>query len=841
MYLFPMIEIKKELKDMGRKSLIIIIFFLSFVISMAQEEIYVSLRSKGLKNDFFPLYQSENEVFISIEDLTAFLDLNKITIENSMITGEIDGEEINKSFIFEENFIKNNKTYINIDNIDKVIPMKEVVFNNEMYILNITPDFLLNYEIEKERLEKRRSLSFSGDSEEEEIDYYSEQRKLFNLGMLSMDYSRSDFSRGEEILTLGYSSQLLYGDFTIDGEVYDESELNYVNLEYEEVNFLGGKNVTFGDFYLRTYSALKIESSLRGISIYGNEAYGRKENGKIIIDGSANGVDTVELYQNGILINYQNITNNSYEFEVRTITSDAEYKIIKYYPNGTMKEEKVYLLSDTQIFTRGEWDYVLQAGRGIEYDQDQYMYNVKYGFTDNLTLGLGNSFFTGDDGKNYDIIEGNFAYRTGALKFPSMIIGDYLYDTDEDDGSLFLNFTQKVGDYTFELLYENYNKKLAEDNSLDEKYELSFGRSYRKFEYNTKYSWEEYESEKYQELGLDLYYRMSNYRLSSINTYEMHDNSDNRYSINLGLDYTGHKYLNINLRSEFEFYDSEVDESYAIRVSRRGGRSNKTHYFDVAAELEYDSSLMATLEVTYYFDGFIRLNVPLTVTDEETTTGISVEKTIDLKNPIGLQYIKDRDSFVVEGIIFRDANGNSILDSDEEVMSGVIVKIGGETAITDDNGVYLLQNITANSIEEIQLERSSLDPTLESGRGEMYIKGHIGEKIKYDIPLIPLSSIGGNIKIVNEGKEEMRNIFDRTIIDFLQNGQVMYSTSLEFDGFYVVDKIIPGAYDVEITYLGSAKEVNIIGNKTLNIPKDSDGDFYEVDYNIEIKETEEIK
>lgn len=820
------------------KRISIIFFLILNIYAFSLEEIYVSLRVKDLKNDFYPLICNESKVYFNIKDLIVFLDLRGFSVKkDGYLSGEIDNKKIHSDTNFKDNVTFDDTVYINIDNLPKILPVESVSFNEEMYTLSIHPSFKLPYEVIRERLQKRRNLEFSKTIVEDNKKIYSSRRKRLDLGILSMDYNRPDFSSSEEIFNLGYASQLLYGDFSIDGQVFDEEKLNYVDLKYNNVDFLGGRDVTIGDIYLRSYSALNVESSLRGISVYGNESYARQESGKTIIDGNASGANTVELYQNGILIDYKNITNNSYKFEVNTISSDDEYKVVKYFPNGKTEEKTVYLLSDTQIFPKGEWDYILQGGQGIENHKDQYMYNVKYGVTSNLTLGIGNSFLTGDQGQSYDIIEGNFAYRTKALRFPSMIIGNYLYDTDEDEGTLFLAFTQKVGDYTFQINYDDYSTRLARDNSIDKRYELSFGRSYSAFEYKFRCSKEEYlDTEK--EVGVDLYYRVDKYRFSSINKYECHEDEHNRYSNSLGVDYTGNKYLNINFNSTFDFYSDTVDDSYKLRLSRRGSQTT-TNYFDLAGELEYDNSshLKGTLEVTYYYDGLMRVNLPVTVTDDSTSSGISLQKSLALKDPLKLQYIKDKETFWIEGVVFKDINGNGISDTGEEGMKDVGITIDGIEVFTDSKGRYLVQNIPANTVHELSLIRASLDPTLEAGLEDMNILGRIGESMTFDIPLMPLSSIGGNILFDNNSSNDF--ILSRTIIDFLQDGIVKYSCSPEYDGFYIVDKILPGNYDVEITYLGRGKKIERSNQDQVIIPRSGDGDYYERDFKVVIIEDKE--
>ena len=312
-----------------RRLIALCVFFLIVVSSYSIDmenmtEGNMDLQVNRIKEEFFPLYIDEiKEIgYLPIKEFLYTIELNDIEVDfqNKMIKGTLpDKKKIQWRFDSDISFVEDEELYIEIEYLGKVFPVKNVKFDLAMLNINIQFDFKIPADIRYEQEQKRRSMS---KSEKAEKKYeYMDNKSFFSPGVIQVEYEKNDLekSRGSSLL-VNYSTQLLYGELDGEFSIFDDSrknrkkfEIDSLSLTYEEV--MDKKDVILGNFYMRVPSFYDVETDINGISILDSSSrYDVTEKNGNTFEGYAPSGSVVELYRNGILIDYQNADNQRYIF-----------------------------------------------------------------------------------------------------------------------------------------------------------------------------------------------------------------------------------------------------------------------------------------------------------------------------------------------------------------------------------------------------------------------------------------------------------------------------------------------------------------------------------------------
>ncbi|MBL8890554.1 MAG: hypothetical protein JNL67_11300 [Planctomycetaceae bacterium] len=181
----------------------------------------------------------------------------------------------------------------------------------------------------------------------------------------------------------------------------------------------------------------------------------------------------------------------------------------------------------------------------------------------------------------------------------------------------------------------------------------------------------------------------------------------------------------------------------------------------------------------------------------------------------------------VAGRVFHDRNDNGVIDSGEEGIAGVTIRLlhadgtpvmidngGVQTvmvAVTDANGHYKFENLRAGEyqIQEIQPAgwvdgKESLGSLNGMASNDLFTKivirnGDAG--VRYDFGEFKLSSISGFVHVNSDGNCTPDSPGDLPIANVKmelldQNGNVVKTTMTNKDGFYEFKELLPGTYSV---------------------------------------------
>ncbi len=855
---------------MGKK---IIIFLLLFsMISFGEEfkgsyeEGYIEINvNKKIKYSFFPIYMdySLEEPYVGVKNFFALTMSRgmKIDRENKVIYGRM-GERDYKFYYRNTKYITGEEdVYIRGTDLSQVFELKEYKWNTETYIMEMKTKFKTPYEIYLEQEKRIKGLGADGNEGIEDEEVYSQERKLFTPGVLRPRYTNYNVEDEEGIFSIRYDTHLLYGDFSTTGFIHPDAYLGYTALTYNEV--IDEKSIVVGDAYMQTYEFLG-SKRLTGLAIQDWNGAGDIEVGQTSIRGFAPFNSNVELYRNGTLYKFTRVQEDgSYVFENINIQNYSDIYTIKiYHFDGSIEIRQVSMMSGSKILKKGKIDYSFLIGTYREIDEDEEEEKVdiekkpvegniriSYGVTNNLTIGAEyiNDLTENREGEityNYptELMGLNLYYTTGAVKYPTYFEFSEVYDIEYDTKNRYNHIgkiRQRFGGNVLSLEGYMYSDFIAYLEGYENRYIADWrGIINNYWGYNFRYdnidklgAIEEYGSggvyrnkdNTSHELGLAypfsedygtprVYYNYSNSNI------EIYDTSLN---------------FVVQINSNFEEFEDETD----LKVALKTAENNK---IKAGIFVKYDSKNQyeAGLEVKYKVFNWLEIIGDLSHDEDETkyNVGVDMEKTIILEKPFTSNSNPYPSRSWMEGKVFMDDNNNEQFDEGEELLEGVEVKVGRKKGVTGTDGVYFIDNISSYEIKDFEVNIETLDPMLEAANEKKYVKLYPATGGHMDIPIQSISVIMGDLEFSGDTVDGVKHfpIISQLYIQLKTlDGKIVMEKRIEPEGFYMLDKILPGEYILEMDYRGEGRLNFEEKTKKLNIKLDKYGSYYE-DYNFKI-------
>lgn len=823
------------------------------------EDVYLEIRAERLNDDFYMIKydNSKNEAYIGLKSFFFFLQLFSLDVntQNYTVSGMINGKDISTRFTQDEAFVdENDELYVKSKALIEKMDFEYLTLDMETLVLDVNPNFVLPYEekeqgrVERLRLEERKVL------EGEQFDLEM-KRKLISPGILKLKYDLNDVKNSDDYnFSYEYGSQLLYGELYVSGDIKPESELNEINLKYTDI--IEDNDLTIGYLDTTFPSFASLESDLIGISLDNYDTYSQTENGITVIRGEADDADSIELYRNGMLVDYLTSPPRNFEFRLADGSTNARYLLKIYYKNGGIEERYVYSLNDMDALAKGKWKPVIQIGKTKEKGDFQALVKSYYGVTDKFTLGAGYLNLINSDGRNLKMIENDFIYNTRHLNYPTLINFTNYYEVDKNEESYNLSISQNINDYELKFTEEKYSPFVVGEEGTKKYDSLSL---YKPFEYNS------------YEIGVSKTTEL----MRSFNTNESIENTTkdiygafytsyfNPWSFSFRVTRTlsgDYKYITyepsisysgwalIVLDAEITKYDdySKYFESYGLRADKRRVEILKDRlYMDLGLEAKFVKGVTSgnkdsfVYGITFSMDleDYINIDVnsDIEVADNgksTSTTGLTVTKAINLATPLAKM---DNDvsvnNYTIQGKVFLDRNGNGVYDKKIDVpLEGVGVLINNQEFLTDKYGNYLGDNSIIDEIITLDVNRKTIDPMYKNSKGAIRIKARNSNSLKVDIPIEVVSMLTGNIWNTEDFTErEFTQNIVMSSIQLEKDGKVYKEIDPEFDGLFFFDDIPPGKYNMKFIYLGQENvkfsPENIEVNVKLQDP--DEGEYFE--------------
>jgi len=213
-----------------------------------------------------------------------------------------------------------------------------------------------------------------------------------------------------------------------------------------------------------------------------------------------------------------------------------------------------------------------------------------------------------------------------------------------------------------------------------------------------------------------------------------------------------------------------------------------------------------------------------------------MEKTIILEKPLANNSNPYPSRSWMEGRVFMDDNNNGKYDDGEKLLEGVVVTVGRKEAVTGVDGVYFIDNISSYEVKDFEVNIETLDPMLEAANEKKYIKLYPATGGNMDIPIQTISVIMGDLQFNDETVDGVKRfpIVSQLYIQLKTlDGKVVMENRVEPEGFYMLEKVLPGEYILEMDYRGEGKLNFEEKAKKLSVKLDKYGSYYE-DYNFKV-------
>ncbi|WP_418965212.1 hypothetical protein [Cetobacterium sp.] len=796
---------------------LIAIFFLFFSFEILAEEskqldeAYIEIKSKSLKDDFFMArYDFENDqIYIPIKGLLYFLEIYSfdIDLERKKVEFQSDNEKYKAEIKSGKSFIIDDDIYVELKVLGDDFKFKSPMWSSQDLKLILEPDFTLPFEIrEKGKIER---LRLNDRKEDEAFNLVKPENKILAPGLMKVNYSKNSLKDGENKISVEYGTQLLYGDFYMDYAIEPESSVKSYNLTYNDV--YRENDVILGDFYIKTPDFLNVSGMVEGVSFGEKNTYSSTVGNVTTIKGEAQGADIIELYQGGILLDYQRPTEKNFIFEVRDRNYGGDYVLKIYYTNGQIETRKVYTVGDSKLLGKNEWDYNLQLGTDRDNGKKQSVNEVSYGVSKNLTLGFGVLNLESEKNREYSILKNEFIYKLNmSNRYPLLVNYQNFYEYDKEENSYEIRINQKIKEYSLILKYFKYSNYIAEENDTKEYTSIGISRDFIWSRVGFGYQEELKNNQKDKETGyyISLENRsMANFSLFLDAEVTNRENNQKSYSINPGVSYGGMSGFTVIFQTNIE-KDKKIKTDYSLKIlgRRKEFRSTGLEYM-LGTEMKYsdEDKSRFTVDFTIYLDRNIYIELPTSRREDGgVDMGITVEKIFDLSNlkrDVGDRQV---DNSWIYGKVYIDSNDNDIYDEGETTLPDVTIIVDGKRAVSDSNGEYIIQGLLPLEKYKIQVDRKSIDPMLTQVNDKKRVQTRASIGTRYNVGVQAVSMVTGNINPGdNISSKELIRILSMTNVILEKDGELYQEIDPEFDGMFFFENVLPGKYEMRFKYLGS--------------------------------------
>jgi hypothetical protein len=844
------------------------LLFCHAVFSEPQDEYFenmITLRvGSYLQQEFVEIMSDvDGGIYLDIDGFLALTELSEYTtlsINQGNITllmaGSLfpDGKQrlIKKELKKLHSIESEGRFYLDKEALRELLPLKGVNWVAEKYTLEILPDFNLPLDNRVSAERRKRKIEADKNSKEgapENDLFMKADRKLLDLGMLKLRYDIDDLghyfdkedTKGE--LEIEYSSQLLYGDFNIRQNLYSSGELQDISLKYPYL--LKDKTVTLGDTYVTGNDILDYDSKIRGISV-SNNGYSVTRSGRdLTIRGEAPKNSTVEIYQNGKVVDYQNVEGKEYLFTLEMRSQKDAFKIKIYDRNGVLIKEKIInVMAGNGFISQGEWDYNFFYGQNPQGENgswDDLKYGISHGLTNNLSYSF-DYYDTKNEDKRYRYAKHKTRYRFSNLAVPLLVNMSY-YDSLEDSSEGYITELEtELFSHQLYYSYERYSHLLAEDENKDSYQEAEISGEYGRSDYFVRFSTKKYQHRTEEKVDTGLSYDIT----KSI-----------RMDWDLGKTVIKDGDRSVNYTGEIGFDASRGDFSYSLDAGYNEGRDPKWEYtasvrkilgkdsqYSYNFDVNYNKNALFSLRIgfEYKFNSFLKMDYDYdSERNDVHKVGASYEQVINLKKPFTLNNTRDPDHGYIEGTVFIDKNGNGKKELDEQPLEGVGVAIGQTQVKTNKDGLFYLCDVSPYRKNKLRYDYSDtmIDPTLRADDvQEVELIPASGKKV--GVGLVPLSLIMGSISLPAV-ETRKKKFFSYVEITVEKDGLYYRSIKAEYDGFFVVQDLQPGKYVLTINYLGSEKITLEKDFIEVRVSAGDTGDFYEgIDFKVTDIQTKKV-
>jgi len=798
--------------------------------------------------DIVEALQRGGKLYLPLGPLSGILDFN-ITVDKAAKTAK-------GWFIREQNTFALNTQSAEIKGKTIALPPGGVFADDkELYVDSaLLQDWWpLDFKVDRHRMTlditTRETLPFEAkllrEKNQARLAQQSQPTKELVLKNIDAPYSAAEWPTVDLTMSPSYDSQqhflrddyslLAAGDFGyLTSRLYAAGDLGHGDVtdlrlsagrDDYQARLLGparASSFRFGDIDSSTLSQVVTPTQGRGFTV-SNRSLDRPSNFDVTnFIGDTHPGWEVELYRNGTLISSQTVgSDGRYNFSnIPIIYGNNQFRVAFYGPQGQVEEVRKIVNAESSLLEKGQVTYDLSATQ-----QDRSLFGIsnetsvlpaglagvgefEYGLTRWLTLATGGAHVVLPDGDhNY----GTTGLRTSVKGVLATL--DEAYDTSNHGVSTRLSLSTDVHDtlLTFQqqFAHDFETEQDAADllNPIDRETVVRADKVLNigpidQLNSTLSYTAKQYENGRDETIWLN---SLSKTVLGNITlTNTLTDDTDNR-----GLDqftgvlnlrgYYGHTLLG----GEIDYNESPPAGLSRFKVSAlyplKPGVSDN---FTVTSQVTGGKSTQVE-NVTTFDLGSYKISVDGRVSDPHDlflglTLNMSIGRvpdTVSGRNKwiFSGKPLADTGTVVVDPYI--DNNYNQQRDPGEEAPPNASMKIGSQTIPVNADGEAIASQLPVNTTIKIMLDPNNqkANPSWSAGVDAYTVVPRPGKVIAVGFPVFETSQIDGTVS-VPAGEKPAGFAVELVNAD----GQVVRSTHSAFDGYYLLDNVMPGSYNIRI-------------------------------------------
>jgi hypothetical protein len=552
--------------------------------------------------------------------------------------------------------------------------------------------------------------------------------------------------------------------------------------------FLAGK--------IRGQSISSIYAPIVGVQITNSPTTYRRSFGTYVLSNYTEPNWTVELYVNGVLINYVKANAAGfYTFNVPLVYGNTNIKLRFYGPFGQERSSEQNMNIPFNFLPKGEFEYTASGGV-VEDGLDTRFarFSSNYGLSRNITIGGGFEYLSSiTSGTKIPFV--NTSFRL----FPNVLMSA---EHDFDVRTKTTLSYNSVSGLQFELQNNWFKNGQTAINTLfleDHKAIVSFPMRGRLFSAFTRFSLQEIKL-------LNTRYTASEWMISgviknfnaSVNTFALFFRDSDAYvysNYSLGL----RVFQNLLLTQHLQ-YEYTTEKIITIR-SELEKRIFKNGYLNLSFERNFISDI-DNIEFGLRYDfSFAQTRFSVRKTNDVYRTLQAVNGSLIHDSKSGITDFNNYTSIGKGAVLlipYVDINGNNRRDKDEPDAPGLKVLVnGGRLERRVKYNTILITDLEAYTNFNIELDPSGFERVawrLLKKNYTVVIEPNLVKNI--EIPVSALGEVGGRVLLLDNNEEN--GIGSIEIDIYNEKGKKIAQTTSEVDGYFSYLGLVPGNYTAKI-------------------------------------------
>ncbi|MGL5277858.1 MAG: hypothetical protein ACRC8M_02090, partial [Cetobacterium sp.] len=246
-----------------------------------------------------------------------------------------------------------------------------------------------------------------------------------------------------------------------------------------------------------------------------------------------------------------------------------------------------------------------------------------------------------------------------------------------------------------------------------------------------------------------------------------------------------------------------LEDGKDLETTLKLTNKNIFNIFDYSLEFGYSESYKEkfTFRFTLDYDNWLRGEINFDETGAQRYSA-GINRVVDLKNI--QKPLESIDSTRVKVITFLDKNDNGVMDTNEEKVEYVAVKIGDQEIDTDENGEAMFFGVPNKIVYD--MKPTIRKPSYTVGDTKIKILGQQVGTVTAHIPIKPMVTIVGEIQVdksLNLKDKDREVLFENILIKVLDaKGKLIEYLNPESDGTFEVSGLYARKYMLQVEYIG---------------------------------------